>query len=307
LDADHPATGVLFPRRNTTGREAGLYRAAVVRFTRESVQNAQAVDKPMLAGHPVGRLAYGITSFMFAFTRNVVLRTIKSTQTALDFKNGLTADDRLRMAAPLMAFSFLTLAQYGVSRLREWALNPVDNAERDPWTTTILHLDRTGMFENASPFINMVTSAKYNKSAEPTGPYLSTYLQNIQKLTTALVPQPMGPNSPNTNNAEHSAVRAAYRAIVAPLAIAGLSLLPGGALATPLAGAAAIALSAPGASRAVADTLVGERTVRPRQPGSGTRSAGTGGIRGTGGYQRHRCPVAKRPTGALSTLPCRTM
>ncbi len=185
--------------------EAHAYRTAVTRFVNESIQNPEAVDRPALANAPVGRLAYGITSFMFAFTRNVLLRSVKQGAEAVAGE-GYTLADRARLAGPLIGFMVLSAAQFGVSRLRELLLNPQQNQERDPWVRTMLDLDRAGLFGTASPIVNMISSAKYERdpSSLLTGPYLGHYLTNLGKMTLGLVPQPVGPNSPRTNNAEHA-------------------------------------------------------------------------------------------------------
>lgn len=266
------------------GKEGALYRAALARFVRESVQNAQMVDKPLYAEHPVGRLAYGITSFMFAFSRNVVLRSFKEGGAALTEK-GLTLEDRARLFGPVFGLTTLALAQFGIGWVRDNLLNPQQAAERDPWTKAILAIDRTGMFGTASPLVNQITSAKYQRSATSllTGPYLSFYLDSIQKMSTALTPQPMGPNSPNTNNAEHAAARSAYRAFLAPAVTMGLAAAPGGQAVALAAGIGMVGVGMPAASWMFADATVGERTVKPRQPGGGRGLSAGGGIRAGGG------------------------
>jgi hypothetical protein len=159
------------------------------------------------------------------------------------------------------------MAQFGVGWARDNLLNPKGAAERDHWTKVTLAMDRTGLFGTASPLVNLVTSAKYQRHPATvlTGPYLSSFLDSAARMSTALTPQPMGPNSPRTNNAEHAAARAAYRAVLTPAVVMGLSALPGGPALSAAYGIGMVATSLPAASHAVADAVVGPRTVRGRQ------------------------------------------
>ena len=259
------------------GREATSYRTAVARFVREAVQNPQAVDKPMMAQHPLGRLVYGITSFNYAFGRNIVMRTFKVAGEAAAGEN-YTMADRARLLGALPAFMLLGAAQYGVSELREQVMNWQQRQERDDFTNTVLNLDRTGMFMAASPLVHQVAGAKYGGSplALLTGPYLASYAQDIEKMTTALLPVEWGgANSSNTNRAEHAAVRAAYRAILTPAVVAGLSMAPGGSALQAAYGIGMVAVAMPGLSYESADALVGERPSAARtggRDGHGPRS-----------------------------------
>ncbi|WP_149541489.1 hypothetical protein [Siccirubricoccus phaeus] len=258
------------------GREGALYRAAVGRFVRESVQNAQMVDRPLYAEHPVGRLAYGITSFMFAFTRNVLLRGLKEGTEALT-GNGLTIEDRLRLMGPLFGLVTLGMAQFGVNWARDNLLNPRQVDRREAWEKVALALDRTGMFGTASPLVNQVAGMRYQQHPVTllAGPYLSFYADAAGDIMAALAPHT---NSPATNTAEHNAVRSVYRAILAPAATMGLAVAPGGPALATAYGIGMVAGSLPVTARAAADAVVGERS----EPGS---RAGGGGIREAGGIR----------------------
>lgn len=266
---------------------AHLYRTAIRRFVNESIQSPEAVDKPAFANAPVGRLAYGIMSFMFAFTRNVVLRSIKHADTALRDPD-LAVADRLRLIGPMMAFAMLSAAQYGASEARERIFNWHRVEERDSWVKTILNLDRAGVFGTFSPLVNMISSAKYERdpSSLVTGPYAAHFLTNIGKMTLGMVPQPIGPNSPRTNNAEHAAVRAFHASVLAPAVSAAASLAPGGPALQTLYGVGTMFATSRAAGSELADATVGERTVQPRTPGSrGAGIRGRSGIAGGGGIR----------------------
>jgi hypothetical protein len=85
-----------------------------------------------------------------------------------------------------------------------------DSSPFDPASIKHLLVDPIVRFVNASPLVNMVSSAKYDRdpSSLVSGAYGTFFLANLAKLTLTLVPQPFGPNSPKTNNAEWSAIKA---------------------------------------------------------------------------------------------------
>lgn len=248
--------------------EARAYRTALQRFVDESIQNPTAADRPLYANSPYGRMAYGITSFMFSFTKNVLARTAREGKEA--FMPGYTLADRARFLAPAIALGVLTFAQGEVSDLREIVFNPQAKDERTTPQKMAVKLDRAGIFGNLSPFVNIAMSARYERdpSSLLTGAYLTAYMQNIGNMSIGLIPKEWGgPNSPNTNNAEWQAAKSFYQAIVTPLVSAGAATLsaaaPGGIAARVGIGAGLVGATSPGASRAFADAMVGERDVKP--------------------------------------------
>lgn len=241
--------------------EAKAYRTALQRFVDESIQNPTAADRPQWANHPYGRLAYGITSFMFSFTRNVLIRTARETGEGV-FGKGYTLEDRARLLAPAIALATLTAAQGQVSEFRDMLLNPGAREERTDREQLMMNLSRAGAFGNADPFINVAMSLRYSRdfTSMLTGPYLTAYLDSLGKAA-GLMP---GINSPNTNNAEWQAAKAAYEALAAPLIAAAASYAPGGPILRAGYGAGVITATGPGAARGVADAVAGERDVKPR-------------------------------------------
>ena len=295
LGMDEPAAVALskFLRSDPSSAEllgssapAQSYRTAITRFVNEAIQNPEAIDKPLWASHPIGRLAYGITSFQYAFTRNMVFRTFKQGAEAVT-GSGYSLQDRARLAGPLAGMAVLMAAQAAVSDARDRIGNSQQRAERDPLVTNVAIADRLGIFANLSPVVNMALSARYQ--ADPAtrlaGPYVSNVTDTLKALL-GTIPQSLGgPNSPNTNNAEHKLAEVIYGGVLAPAVVAGLSLAQG-ALPAPVkvaAGAAAIAMTRPGARRGFADAVVGEKTVQSRTPGGA--GSGYGGLPSGGGLR----------------------
>lgn len=263
-------------------KEAVQYRTALQRFVDESIQNPTAADRPQWANHPYGKLAYGITSFMFSFTRNVLIRTGRETGEGLLGK-GYSMQDRARLLAPALGLGVLTAAQSQVSEFREMLLNPGASDEKSKTQKVIQNLSRAGAFGNLDPLINVAMSARYNRdlTSTLTGPYLTAYLDSVAKMTVGLIPKEWGgPNTPNTNNAEWQAAKAAYEMIAAPSIAAAASYLPGGPILRVGYGAGIITATGPSASRGFADKMVGPRDVVPggKKAAAGPEPEGLGDL-----------------------------
>ena len=252
---------------------AEAYRTALQRFVDEAIQNPTAADRPALANHPAGRMAYGITSFMFSFTRNVLFRTLRETAEAVSVGKGYTMEDRLRLAGPVIGLSMLSFVQSQFSDLRDAVLNPERSAERTDQERFMTNLSRSGAFGTLDPFVNYFLSARYER--DPTsllsGPYLAFYADFIANVA-GLLP---GLNSPKTTNAENRAVKSGYQAVAAPAAAAVASWMPGGTPLRMAYGAALITGTAPGTANKVADAIAGERTIKPKKGEKQPRTVGT--------------------------------
>lgn len=249
--------------------QAQSYRTAVTRFVNETIQNPEPVDKPMWASSPVGRLAYGITSFQYAFTRNVIMRSVRQANAAVS-AGDLGLADRFRLAGALPALAVLFGAQWAVSEARDKLGNRQQRREQEPWIQTVANLDRLGVFMNLSPIVNMAMGARYQSdpSSRLAGPYVSNITNTLKALLGTLPQSAGGPNSPRTNNAENTMARTVYASVLAPSVIAALALAPLPAPVRAAAGVAAIAATRPDANRAFANAVAGPPTVRARTAGN---------------------------------------
>ena len=252
--------------------EAVAYRSALQRFVDESIQNPTAADRPLWAEHPYGRFAYGITSFTFSFTRNVLLPTLRDTGEGI-FGKGYTPEDRLRLLSVVPSMVLLGLAQTQIGEWRDNTFSKDAVDERSKLDSILTNVSRAGVFGNADPMINLFLSLKYNRGATTltAGPYLGTYFSLLEKLGK-LMPKKVngedfvGSNSDKTNNAEWNATKASYRAIVAPLASAIASYIPGGPIMRAGYGVGNMFVTSPDMSNRFADKVVGPRTVVRGKP-----------------------------------------
>jgi uncharacterized small protein (DUF1192 family) len=256
---------------------------AAQRFTDMSIQDPKIIDRPMYAETPVGRIVFGIQSFIAAFQRNVLIGTMKRVQREYE-KGGVvsgTAYATINAALPLAS---LFMTHTIVSAVREMLLNAdkweeekeADNLEMYLLT---LGLSRSGFIGRMDPLVNAMTSLKYqsdlsNMMVGASGAY---YLKAAQRIAGAWPDSLGGFNSPNTVASEYQAARGAYDIIV-PTALSMLATYPGlGTVGAYGAGALAAVGTSPTAKHWVLRNVIHELygvEYRPGRPG-GRSSSGT--------------------------------
>jgi len=252
---------------------AKAYRVAVKRFADESIQAVTAGDRPAYANTPVGRISYGLMSFIYSFQRNVLTATVNNVKAAADFRASYTLEDRARLAAPALGLAMLVMAQSVVSHFRNEALSPTRYAERTETDRTLENLSRAGVFGIADPIVNYLLSLKYERDLTSVlAVAYPTFFLGMLAKQAGLVPKEvslfgntieLGTNTESTTNAENSAAKAAYQAIAVPLLSLAISTVPVGGALRIGQGAAMIAGSAPETAQRFADRVAGERTVKP--------------------------------------------
>lgn len=243
------------------------YGSAVSRWVNETIQNPTRADKPAAANDPRFRAVYGITSFMFTYTRKVTMKMMKDVAHAATASNYTPGQRFAGAAGPSIAFGMLAALNYGVWYARQAALNPQSLDELTDDQKTYSAMSQGQMFGNFAPLIDLTMSVGGRFNRDMTSAYAGPqYTQAAADLTNMIKSLPGMPgNSPNTNNAEWQGSRAAYNAFVVNTALMGSTLVPTGPLGRVGIFVADQALAAPGTSRAVADAVAGERTVKPKK------------------------------------------
>ena len=245
---------------------------ATRRFADGTVQDPKTVDRPMWAEHPIGRIVFGIQSFIAAFQRNVIIATGKKIAREQQKRGAAAATGYVatRVALPVMGL----LASHAIlSGVREALLNPekweeekqADNLARYLREMT---LTRSGALGRLDPLYNAFTSLKYqadltNMLAGASGSY---YAKGVQRLMTPFVR-----NSPNTVSAEYQALRGGYDLAV-PTVLSYIASDPrlGRALG-PLAGAAAAVGTSPAVKHWVLRNVIYQMYGEEYRPGRGNR------------------------------------
>jgi hypothetical protein len=251
-----------------------MYRVALGRFVRETVMEPESVDRPVFANHPIGRMMYGLMSFLYGFGRQVMFRTGKQLADALNPRTGLSTAERVSLAQPVVALVGLVAVHALVSDLREELFNRRKNDERTSGEKLEIALSRSGIFGPADPLYNAIRGLKYQRDLSNivVGPGPGFFLQSIGDILAITQA-----NSERTNTSERNAAMGAYSLLAVPAISASLGLLPGGMGMVPQALFAAGVMygTSPGAKQRFADLAVG-----PKQSAGGASARGSG--RGSG-------------------------
>ena len=82
--------------------DMGLQLAvSVMRFTDQSIQDPRTQDRPMYAEHPIGRLVYGIMSFVYSFQDKVLKAMVRRTAREYDISRTTGQAKQAQLAALL--------------------------------------------------------------------------------------------------------------------------------------------------------------------------------------------------------------
>lgn len=244
-------------------KAAELWARAVTRFSTETVQDTLKSDRPMAANDPNHAALYGIMSFIDAFTRNVIFRTLERGIKDGDSRVAKTAKVGANVSMAALPVLTLVMGQIITGALREFIFNndeleeKIEEGEAVEWLIK-RGVDRSGLTGRLQPFVNLVTGVRYETDMTSlfAGPYLVYFLGNIQRMLAAQV----GRNSPNTNSSEFAAAEGLYRTMVkVPLTALISGVAPGGPVSSNAA-RALIGWMAMGTTEdAFAEALVGEK------------------------------------------------
>ena len=249
---------------------------AAQRFTDQTIQDPKIIDRPKWAETPLGRIVFGIQSFIAAFQRNVLIASGKRIQREYENRGAASAIPYAAINVALPLFS-LYLSHTMVSAVREAIFNP-DKWEEEKEAGNLemylltLGLSRSGFFGRTDPLVNALTSLKYqsdlsNMMVGASGAYYFKALQRIAGLYN---------NSPNTLSAEYQAGRGAYDLVV-PTALSFAASYPGfGPLTGAAAGISAAAGSSPGVKHWVLRNIIYQLYGEEYRPGRAGRKSGSG-------------------------------
>lgn len=223
----------------TDGSEmAQLYSKVIGRFMNQVIMQPTNADKPRYANHPVGSVAYGLTSYIYAFQNNVLNRMTRMVKQAIDPSNDFTARERVALLAPLMAIPMATIAQYALGHARDAVFGDEEKVKRKDkeiaFTIPGTNIDvpqrmaeavsRSGAFGAADPWVNIVTSAKYER--DPTTLLVGPVGANWQKLLMDSAKMFTTRNSPNTPTHERQIMKDVYNTMIDPVVSMAALYLP---------------------------------------------------------------------------------
>jgi hypothetical protein len=211
--ADMKKAGYDFPIEDVLTRKgmAGEYGKALARFVDQTIMRPNRAQKPRWANHPLGSLVYSLSSFSFAFKKNVLDRQVNLAARAI----------KERDAAYLMSGAVGFPMLMGMTYLVDTYIRPAifgseyDFENEGGLKAMVRTLDRSGVTAAASPLINAFMGTKYRRDVinSLSGPVAG----RIGQAITAGV-QLFTNNTPNTDTAERNALRQLYRTVLAPMA-----------------------------------------------------------------------------------------
>lgn len=222
--------------------DMGLQLAvAIMRFTDQTIQDPRVADRPKWAERGVGRLVYGITSFIYSFQDKVlkamgrkvkrefgISRRLGASKKRATFDAGMYATTSV--GAPLLT---LFTAHALVSTAREFIFNQ-DRWDRE-WEESDrdfvkfmanylfpLAFARAGMTGAFDPIFQAFTGLKYQRDLSNALIGTAGYItQNFEDMAGLFIN-----NSPNTVSAEFKAARGLWNLTVQPAISLAIAMTP---------------------------------------------------------------------------------
>lgn len=190
---------------------ATMYRTALRRFVYSTIQVPTAATRQKYSHTPFGQFVYGLTSYIQAFSKNVLIRNARLAKEAVSIKKGYTMRDRWEFASQSMMLLPLLLLAGGLRDLRD-ELNPYSR-EKEAQTRLLDYAQAGNIFGAADPFISMIRGMAYGKSPGSTvlGPVNSKIADAIKDFGNFV-----GNNSEDTNSSERSVAKQVYTLGIAP-------------------------------------------------------------------------------------------
>jgi len=220
------AADLIGPDGRNMHKAGALYARAIVTLVDTTIQNPLKSDRPTAAMNPNFAPIYAIQSFQFAFTRNVIFRTLE---------RGIQDNDSVpkksaKMAANVGLAIFPVGALYTAVLVSTLIREAIFNAEKweeeeddDQLANWLMEraFYRTGVFGKADILVNLVSGVRYDTDLTSiyAGAYMANYLRGVQSMINLTMSQ----NSENNNTAEFNAAKSFYNVVVKSAAIGALS------------------------------------------------------------------------------------
>ena len=232
---------------------AKIYRTALRRFVNTTIQVPTAATRQRYASTPIGQFVYGLTSYINAYSKNILIRNARILKEGLTGE-GYTASDRaVLLSQSLIMLPALMALAAGIGELRDELFSNPDAKEKTVGDRVLTGLSRGGAFGAFDPIVNIVTSAKYQR--DPLNTFNGPFASAVSGFIKAAINLSMN-NSENTNTAERNAMKQIYSLILAPAMTGAIATYsPFGTL-----GYGAIqAINSPQFKSAVSDVTAGKK------------------------------------------------
>jgi len=222
--------------------DMGLQLAvSIMRFADQTVQDPRIADRPKWAENPLGRIVYGITSFIYSFqdkvlkgmarkvgreygvSRELGASKTKATLDATTYVGATIAPTLATLFAGHLVFSTVRELIFNQDRWdREW-----EESKNDPVafaTNYLLPLAfaRSGFTGAFDPFYQMITGLKYRRDIANTLTGTAGYiLQNLESIIEYFIN-----NSENTLSNEYNALKGLWNLTINPILSALYAIAP---------------------------------------------------------------------------------
>ena len=214
---------------------------AIMRFADQTIQDPRIADRPKWAETPLGRIVYGITSFIYSFQDKVLkgmARKVgreygiskelgaskpKATLDAAAYVGATIAPTMITLFTGHLIFSTLRELMLNKDRWdREWEENKEDPV-KFAWDYLLpLAFARSGFTGAFDPIYQMFTGLKYKRDFANffigTGGYAA---QNLEYISQFFIN-----NSPNTLSNEYNAIKGIWNLTVNPILSALYAIAP---------------------------------------------------------------------------------
>ena len=264
-----------------------MLSTAMLRFVDLGIADPKIIDRPKYAEHPVGRIVYGIQSFIAAFTRGVHIHMLK--RVAREYKNnGAVSATTIMVTQNLVPAVGLFAGHMLFSTLREALLNQdkwKEEEEKDnlvPYLTK-LAASRSGVAGRFDPVVNAVSSIRYQADLTNilVGSTPSYYAKALMRMAGIGID-----NSENTVSAEYQATRGAYDILVPGFAAYMATSSKLGPVLGAFAGTTAAVASSPTAKHWILRNIIHQMTGEYYQTGGDGRKSGSGNTGRGASYDR---------------------
>ena len=211
---------------------------AILRFADTSVQNPKMADRPLYAETSIGRMSFGIMSFIYAFHNNVLKGMGRRIQREVKDNGAISTltYGSLAIALPVMSlYTAHTLVSTARELIfnrdrydREWEENDEDATKFLLNYILPLGFVRSGFTGRYDPIYQMLTGLKYQRDISNifVGAGMSYFFDNVAKVLAPFT----RPNSPNTSAAEFNALLGLYNLTLQPIMSYSLAVSPLGQL-----------------------------------------------------------------------------
>lgn len=219
----------------TGGDMAELYGKALARFADQTIMIPKSSEKPFYASHPIGKLSYGLMSYMFSFQKNVLNRAGQMAWTA-GTQKGLTMADRWALMGPARNLPVMLAGAMALNEARSNIYGSEESQKRwddmSGYDKLIAGFSRSGLTGVLDVPLNLATNIKYQRDPATfaVGPALANAFQMLK--SSVQLGQSIKGNYSGTqtdgqlNAAKRRWLKDVYSFGIIPMANAALAIQP---------------------------------------------------------------------------------